>query len=66
MVTSYRIKEYREKQNMSQEELSEKSGVSRTIISELETGKRSVTKTDTLCKIALALNVTIREIFLNT
>ena len=38
--TSYRIKEFREVQKMTQSELAEKSGVSRSIISELETGRR--------------------------
>ncbi|WPJ90955.1 helix-turn-helix transcriptional regulator [Facklamia hominis] len=38
--TSYRIKEFREAQKMTQSELAEKSGVSRSIISELETGRR--------------------------
>lgn len=65
LFTSYRIKEYREQKKMSQEELSQISGVSRSIISELETGKRSVTKTDTLLKISKALNVPISKIFLN-
>lgn len=65
MKTSYRIKEFREALNMTQEELAEKSNVSRSIISELETGKRVSTGTDTLLKIARALEKPIREIFLN-
>jgi len=48
---------------ISQSELSEKSGVSRSIINGLETGRTSVTKTDTLLKIARALNVTVDELF---
>lgn len=50
---------------MSQEELAKKSGVSRSIISGLETGKTLVTKTTTLQKIANALGKTINEIFFN-
>lgn len=59
----YKIKEVREKHGMSQQELSDKSGVSRTILSGLETGKITVTTTDTLKKIASALNVKVRDIF---
>lgn len=64
METQYKIKMYREKLGLSQEELAKKSGVSRTIISELETGKRSVTSTETLLKISKALNKKIKDIFL--
>lgn len=64
MTTAYKIKDLREKQGMTQQELSEKSGVSRTIISELESGKRSVTRTDTLLKISKALKLPIKDIFL--
>ena len=48
----FKIKEAREKAGMSQDELSKKSGVSRTIISGLETGTINVTTTRTLKKIA--------------
>ena len=50
---------------MSQSELAIKSGVSRTIISGLETGKTIVTTTDTLIKIASALEKQVGEIFLD-
>lgn len=48
---------------MSQAELSRKSGVSRTIISGLESGTITVTTTDTLLKIANALNRKVCDIF---
>lgn len=64
MTTAYKIKYLREEQGMTQQELSKKSGVSRTIISELESGKRSVTRTDTLLKISKALKHPIKDIFL--
>ena len=64
MSTAYRIREYREKLNMTQEELSRKANVSRSIISELETGRRFSTNTETLVKIAKALNVSLSQIFL--
>lgn len=59
----YRIKEIRQKQGMSQQELSEKSGVSRAIISNLESGKTEQTTVRTLLKIARALESTVDEIF---
>lgn len=51
----FKIKECRKELNMSQEELSKRSGVSRTIISGLENGAITVTTTETLLKIAKAL-----------
>ena len=59
----YRIKECRDEKNMTQQELSEKSGVSRTIISGLESGTITTTTTGTLLKIANALNKKVSEIF---
>ncbi len=61
---TYRIKELREEKGMSQVQLAEKSNVSRTIISGLESGTISVTTTETLSKIARALNKKVSEIFL--
>lgn len=58
-----KLKEIREEIGMSQEELSEKSGVSRTTISELETEKKEVTTNITLEKIAKALNKKVADIF---
>lgn len=59
----YKIKEYREELKMSQVELAEKSKVSRTIISGLESGAITVTTTDTLLKIAHALGKNVSDIF---
>lgn len=59
----YKIKEIREAKRMSQTELSEKAGVSRTIIWALETDPCAVTTTKTLGKIADALGASISEIF---
>lgn len=58
-----KLKEIRASKKMSQEKLAELSGVSRTIISELESGKRTNTSTDTIRKIADALEVSVSEIF---
>ena len=59
----FKLKEYRKKLGISQQELSEKAGVSRTIISGLESGRIKVTSTGTLLKIAVALNAEIGDIF---
>lgn len=57
------LKKIREEQGVSQEELSRKSRVSRTIISELENGKTDVITNITLEKIAKALNKKVVDIF---
>ena len=59
----YKIKEYREELKMSQVKLAEKSKVSRTIISGLESGTITVTTTDTLLNIARALGKNVSDIF---
>ena len=59
----YRIKEIRKEKNMTQEQLCKKANVSRAIISYLETGKRTVTSTKTLMKIAEALGCSVADIF---
>lgn len=58
-----KLKETREEQGLSQEELAEKSKVSRTTISELETEKKEVTTNITLEKIASALGLKVSDIF---
>ena len=60
---SFRIKEIRDERKMTQEELAAKSGVSRTIISGLENGTLSTTTTQTLSKIAKALDTSVNLIF---
>ena len=62
----YKIRECRNEINMSQEELSKKSGVSRTIISGLENGTITVTTTETLLRIARAMNKKVVDIFFET
>lgn len=62
---TYKIRECRIKLKMSQEELAEKAKVSRAIISGLESGKVKVTTTETLCKIATALETKVSDIFLD-
>lgn len=59
----YKIKERREALKMSQEELAEKSNVSRATISSLENNPDCNTSTKTLQRIACALNTTVGELF---
>lgn len=59
----YKIKERREELGMTQEELAEKSGISRTTISALETDCQKSTSSKTLLKIASALDTTVEHIF---
>jgi len=49
---------------MSQQELAAKAGVSRATISGLESGLITITTTDTLIKIAKALDKKVSDIFL--
>ncbi len=59
-----KVKEYRDKLGMSQEELSEKSGVARTIISRIENNQATDVKLSTLLAISIALNQPLSKIFL--
>lgn len=55
---------YRKKANLSQYELSEKIGVSRTYLASIEAPGMVVSfSTDTLFQIADVLNVSIRQLF---
>ena len=60
----YKVKEVRKEKGFTQEELSEKSGVSRATISLLENDPEAVTLSDTLIKLADALKVRVQDIFL--
>ncbi|WP_425806455.1 helix-turn-helix domain-containing protein [Desulfitobacterium sp. Sab5] len=57
------IKELRKKRNYSARELSERSGVARSLISQLETGKRASTSMDTVYRLAKALDVPVASLF---
>lgn len=59
-----RLKEEREMAGMSQEELGKKSGVARTIISKIETGKEVNIKINTAIKLANALEKNVSDIFI--
>lgn len=60
-MNGFKIAEIRESKKLSQEELAEKSKVSRSIISFLETGKEKDVKLSTLQKIANALDCGIED-----
>lgn len=62
---TFNLKQIREDEKMTQEELSQKADVSRTIIAGLESGAIETTTTKTLTKIAKALNRKVSEIFLD-
>jgi len=62
MIIGYKIKEVRESLKMTQEELAEKSGVSRGTISALENGTAHVTTCKTLVSLAEALNTKVDDL----
>lgn len=59
----YKVKMMREKLGWTQEKLSEISGVSRALISLLETSDETKTSTGTLLKLAKAMNCRVTDIF---
>ena len=56
-----KIKQLREEQGLSQDELAEKSGGSRMTITYLETGVTKDVKLGTLNKIAVGLDVALKD-----
>lgn len=59
----FAVKEWREKIGMSQEELAQKSGISRQTISAIENGACDSVKTGTLLSIANALDTTADQLY---
>lgn len=59
-----KIKQYREFAKMTQEDLANKSGVSRYLISKLENGEDVNITKKTMISIAKALGKTVTDIFL--
>ncbi len=60
-----KVKEYREKEHLTQEELARKSEVSRNTISSIETGANTNVTYEIMEKIANALNKKVSTIFFN-
>ena len=58
------LKEIRRGKGITQTELAKISGVSRTIINQLERGTRDVITSQTMIKLSSALNASIEDIFL--
>ena len=59
----YRIREFRESMGLTQEQLAQKSGISRATIVALERDGIKTTTTKTLLKLAQALGVTVDCLF---
>lgn len=59
----YRVKEIREAKNLTQEELEQRSGISRQTISAIENGKAGNVTVGTLKALANGLETTIGELF---
>ena len=59
----FQLREEREKMGMTQEELAQKSGVSRTTISMLENGRVSCVKTATLTRLADSMGKRVSDLF---
>lgn len=60
-----KIKAIRERKKITQEELAERSGISRQTISGIESGKITSVTTSTLESIAKALSVSVVVFFLD-
>jgi transcriptional regulator with XRE-family HTH domain len=60
----YKIKEYREKKRWTQDELAKRAGISRGIVVRLESDEEYETQIGTLNKVAEALGVSLRSLFL--
>ncbi len=64
IMVQNKVKECREAAGLTQEELSKKAGISRTMISKLETDKKADCKVSTMLAIARVLERPLSEIFL--
>ena len=58
-----KVKEYRKKKKLSQEELAKKAGISRVTLSNIETGFQTVITNSTMVKIAEALGMSPKTLF---
>lgn len=63
-MPTYNLKYIRRHKFMTQEELSAKSGVSRPTIIKLESGNPASVSSKTLLKLADALGVDVRDLFI--
>lgn len=58
-----RLAEFRNKHNLTQDELSKKSNVSRPYISDIETGTQKTISNTVMIKLAEALEESVNDIF---
>jgi len=61
-----RLAQFREAKDLTQQELADKASVSRAQISGIESGRVKVTTSETLIRLADALDVKVTDIFLST
>lgn len=62
-MIAFRIKEIRKNKNITLYNLSKNTSISRTYLRDLENNKKSNPTIQTLYKIALVLNVNIKDLF---
>lgn len=62
----FRIKEIREKKNITLYRLSKETGISRSYLTDLENNKKTNPSLETAYKISLALKVNIKDLFYST
>lgn len=65
MTLRTNLKKYRKKKNFNQKDLSERSGVSFSMVSKLETGEQSNPSLDVLNKLAKSLDVEVNQLLEN-
>lgn len=63
---TFNIKKLREEANMTQSVLAERAHVSRSLINQLETGRRDSANSKTLNRLAEALNCKVSDFFIES
>jgi len=66
LSVSENVHKYRKNARLSQNQLSEKAGVSRTFISDLERGANKLPSINILCRLAEALNISVDNLIQDT
>jgi transcriptional regulator with XRE-family HTH domain len=60
-IFAYKLKEFRVKKSLSQEELAEMAGLHRTYVGSVERGERNIS-IDNMERLASALNIQIKDL----